>query len=194
MTPYTLWGCAKMPLCLPTASVTSLTAADRPGRPTQGVLGCDPGAYSGQGSLMCKVTPLHRGHLLTNPSGGFAQRSRACHDVRHMQCRSRGVCLGSCVAVSAALLPELIGRPFGPTPIADPPADAALPGARAAETAAACQRGGNRTPVLLTHGALDDVVPRRDADASAAELRALGASLPGFGQLFGTYQKRCTRV
>jgi len=98
-------------------------------------------------------------------------------DVRRLRCRSRGVALGSCVAVAASLLPELIGRSSGQTTVAEA-ADAAQPGARPADTTAAGQRGGDRTPVLITHGALDDVVPRRDADASAAELKALGAFSP----------------
>ena len=40
--------------------------------------------------------------------------------------------------------------------------------------------------MLITHGALDDVVPRRDTDASAAELRALGASPGLWWTLSGT--------
>lgn len=101
--------------------------------------------------------------------------------------------LGSCVAVSAALLPELIGRTSGPATAAEA-ADAALPGGGAAETATVCQSGGDRTPVLITHGALDDVVPRRDAYASAAELRALGAFPAWPRQAVATYQRRCTWV
>ena len=91
-----------------------------------------------------------------------------------MQRRSRGVSLGSCVAVSAALLPELIGRTSGQTTSAD----AAQRGIGAQVTAAGQGSRSGGTPVLVTHGALDDVVPRRDVDASAAELKALGA-LPG---------------
>ena len=64
--------------------------------------------------------------------------------------------LGSCVAVSAALLPE---EAVGSTP-SEP-------------VAAHDQRDG--TPVLITHGVLDDVLPRRGVDASAAALREGGA-------------------
>ena len=64
--------------------------------------------------------------------------------------------LGSCVAVSAALLPEFVGSVASNPAAADHPLD--------------------RTPVLITHGDLDDIVPRQDVDASAASLKARGAS------------------
>ena len=66
--------------------------------------------------------------------------------------------LGSCVAVSAALLPESLGSTSPKAAAADDQLD--------------------RTPVLITHGALDEVVPRRDVDASAATLRDGGACAP----------------
>jgi hypothetical protein len=58
--------------------------------------------------------------------------------------------------VSAALLPESVGGYLSEPAASDDRLD--------------------RTPVLITHGTLDDIVPRQDVDASAVNLRAGGAS------------------
>ena len=65
----------------------------------------------------------------------------------------QGVRLGSCVAISAGLLPETIGSQ--PVSLSAPP-------------------GKQSTPVLLTRGEVDDVMPLREAATSVRAFSAAG--------------------
>lgn len=107
-------------------------------------------------------------HAMFNSSAGTACRALAqgtsvTHSAQVRLCCGRlraymtgGACrgeraLGSCAAVSASLLLPAATAPSSPLHLAS------------GRTAAG-------TPVLITHGASDDVVPRADVDATAALL------------------------
>ena len=81
-----------------------------------------------------------------------------------MCCRDQGVELGSCIAIAAGLLPDTLQ----PT-AAGPP--------RAAAAAAAADAPRQRTPVLITRGDRDDVMPSSNAEASVRMLSAAGSIL-----------------